>query len=262
MARRLAGKTALVTGAASPEGMGFAAARLFLAEGASVMITDIDGDGVARSATLLAPHGTVLHERHDVADETSWRQVVERARVELGGLDILVNNAGLALTRSLAETTLADFERIEAVNMRGVFLGCREVAPMMRARGGGSIVNMSSVAGLGGVPFNSAYSASKGGVRLFSKSIALELAADRIRCNSVHPGVIDTGMVRAVIDTGMVRAVIDIVSENRAAIIDAIPLGALGRPEQVAQAVLFLSSDEASYITGAELAVDGGLSAR
>ena len=253
MARRLAGKTALVTGAASPEGMGFAAARLFLAEGASVMITDIDGDGVARSATLLAPHGTVLHERHDVADETSWRQVVERARVELGGLDILVNNAGLALTRSLAETTLADFERIEAVNMRGVFLGCREVAPMMRARGGGSIVNMSSVAGLGGVPFNSAYSASKGGVRLFSKSIALELAADRIRCNSVHPGVIDTGMV---------RAVIDIVSENRAAIIDAIPLGALGRPEQVAQAVLFLSSDEASYITGAELAVDGGLSAR
>jgi NAD(P)-dependent dehydrogenase (short-subunit alcohol dehydrogenase family) len=254
MAGRLAGKVALISGASSSCGMGFAAAKRFVAEGAVVMITDIDVAGIARAADALGNGQTQVKSlRHDVTSEESWREVIATTIRSFGRLDILVNNAGLALTRSLADTSMADFERIAAVNLRGIFLGCREAAPHMRAVGGGAIVNMSSVAGIRGVALNSIYSATKGAVTLFSKSIALELARDKIRCNSVHPGVIDTQMV---------RDVINIDPANSDLIIGSIPMGRLGQAVDVANCVLFLSSDEACYITGAEFVVDGGLTAR
>jgi NAD(P)-dependent dehydrogenase (short-subunit alcohol dehydrogenase family) len=254
MANRLKGKVALITGAASPDGMGYAAAKLFLAEGATVMITDIDGAAVLQSAdSLRRGEGRVEARAHDVTSSAEWDDVVTATVENFGGLDILVNNAGIALTRSLAETTLEDFERVQAVNLRGIFLGCKAAEAHLRTGSGGSVVNMSSVAGIRGIAHSSVYSASKGAVNLFTKSMALEWAKDNIRCNSVHPGVIETAMV---------RAEMAVKPEISAAIIDAIPVGRLGRATEVAQCVLFLASDEASYITGGEFVVDGGLTAR
>ncbi len=248
---RLAGKTALITGAAS--GIGRATAALFHAEGAKVAASDRNEAGLAGLegvADLTLPQ--------DVTDEARWRQVVDAVMAAFGRLDILVNSAGIALKGNIETATLADFRRTEAVNVEGVFLGCREAIRVMRGNGGGSIVNLSSVAGIIGDAQSAAYCASKGAVRLLTKSAALYCgrAGYNIRLNSVHPSFADTPMVQELIAS----------SKNpervREGLMRAAPLGRMGRPEEVANAILYLASDESSFTTGIELMVDGGLTAQ
>ncbi len=248
---RLAGKTALITGAAS--GIGRATAALFHAEGAKVAASDRNEAGLAGLdgvADLTLPQ--------DVTDEARWRQVVDAVMAAFGRLDILVNSAGIALKGNIETATLADFRRTEAVNVEGVFLGCREAIRVMKGNGGGSIVNLSSVAGIIGDAQSAAYCASKGAVRLLTKSAALYCgrAGYNIRLNSVHPSFADTPMVQELIAS----------SKNpervREGLMRAAPLGRMGRPEEVANAILYLASDESSFTTGIELMVDGGLTAQ
>ena len=248
---RLAGKTALITGAAS--GIGRATAALFHAEGAKVAASDRNEAGLAGLegvADLTLPQ--------DVTDEARWREVVDAVMAAFGRLDILVNSAGIALKGNIETATLADFRRTEAVNVEGVFLGCREAIRVMKGNGGGSIVNLSSVAGIIGDAQSAAYCASKGAVRLLTKSAALYCgrAGYNIRLNSVHPSFADTPMVQELIAS----------SKNpervREGLMRAAPLGRMGRPEEVANAILYLASDESSFTTGIELMVDGGLTAQ
>ena len=254
-ATRFAGNSVFVTGAASPNGIGFAAAARVAAEGACVTITDIDGAGAETRATELREQGyEALGLAHDVTSEEHWQDVVAQAVARFGGIDGLVNNAGIAILRPVAEVGLAEWERQIAINLTGTFIGCRTAIAQMRAQGrGGAIVNVSSVAGLVGMRRTSAYAASKGGVRLLGKTLALEVAPDNIRVNSVHPGVTET----------------DIQIEVRASNPDAsgqiaasVPLGRTAAPTELAAAIAFLLSDDASYVTGTELVVDGGLSAQ
>ncbi len=248
---RLAGKTALITGAAS--GIGKAAARLFHAEGARVAATDRNEAGLADLAGVAE-----LVLAQDVTHEARWREVVDAVVAAFGKLDILVNSAGIALKGNIETATLADFRRTEAVNVEGTFLGCREAIRVMKGSGGGSIVNLSSVAGIIGDAQSAAYCASKGAVRLLTKSAALHCgrAGYNIRLNSVHPSFADTPMVQELIAT----------SKNpervREGLMKAAPLGRMGRPEEVANAILYLASDESSFTTGIELMVDGGLTAQ
>ncbi len=248
---RLAGKTALITGAAS--GIGRATAALFHAEGAKVAASDRNEAGLAGLEGLAD-----LTLPQDVTDEARWRQVVDAVMAAFGRLDILVNSAGIALKGNIETATLADFRRTEAVNVEGVFLGCREAIRVMRGNGGGSIVNLSSVAGIIGDAQSAAYCASKGAVRLLTKSAALYCgrAGYNIRLNSVHPSFADTPMVQELIAS----------SKNpervREGLMRAAPLGRMGRPEEVANAILYLASDESSFTTGIELMVDGGLTAQ
>ena len=248
---RLAGKTALITGAAS--GIGRATAALFHAEGAKVAASDRNEAGLAGLdgvADLTLPQ--------DVTDEARWREVVDAVMAAFGRLDILVNSAGIALKGNIETATLADFRRTEAVNVEGVFLGCREAIRVMKGNGGGSIVNLSSVAGIIGDAQSAAYCASKGAVRLLTKSAALYCGRSgyNIRLNSVHPSFADTPMVQELIAS----------SKNpervREGLMRAAPLGRMGRPEEVANAILYLASDESSFTTGIELMVDGGLTAQ
>jgi 3(or 17)beta-hydroxysteroid dehydrogenase len=193
-----------------------------------------------------------------VTDETRWREVVDRVVEAFGRLDILVNSAGVALKGDIETATLEDFRRTQAVNVEGVFLGCREAIRVMKDRGGGSIVNLSSVAGIIGDAQSAAYCASKGAVRLLTKSAALHCgrAGYNIRLNSVHPSFADTPMVQELIATSRNP---DRVREG---LMKAAPMGRMGRPEEVANAILYLASDESSFTTGAELMVDGGLTAQ
>ncbi len=248
---RLAGKAALITGAAS--GIGRAAVALFHAEGAKVAATD------RNEAGLAALEGVAdLTFAQDVTDETRWREVVDAVVAAFGRLDILVNSAGIALKGNIETATLADFRRTEAVNVEGTFLGCREAIRVMKGTGGGSIVNLSSVAGVIGDAQSAAYCASKGAVRLLTKSAALHCgrAGYNIRLNSVHPSFADTPMVQELIMS----------SKNpervREGLMRAAPLGRMGRPEEVANAILYLASDDSSFTTGIELMVDGGLTAQ
>jgi NAD(P)-dependent dehydrogenase (short-subunit alcohol dehydrogenase family) len=257
---QLTGKIALVTGGAS--GIGAACARRLAAEGATVVITDVqDLKGEALAAELGAPS---LYTHHDVTSEDAWIEVVALVKREFGRLDILVNNAGIGLSApSVTEMSLADFQRQQAVNVDGVFLGCKHGLPLMREAGnGGSIVNMSSVAGLKGTPTLAAYSATKGAVRMFSKSVALECAAakDGVRVNSVHPGIIETPIWQGIIPTGAPGS--NAPPDLDALSTVAVPLGVKGVPEDIANVVLWLASAESRYVTGAELVVDGGFSAR
>jgi 3(or 17)beta-hydroxysteroid dehydrogenase len=248
---RLAGKSALITGAAS--GIGRATVAVFHAEGAKVAASDRNETGLAELegvADLMLPQ--------DVADEARWREVIDAVVAAFGRLDILVNSAGIALKGNIETATLADFRRTEAVNVEGVFLGCREAIRVMKGTGGGSIVNLSSVAGVIGDAQSAAYCASKGAVRLLTKSAALYCgrAGYNIRLNSVHPSFADTPMVQELIAS----------SKNpervREGLMRAAPLGRMGRPEEVAGAILYLASDESSFTTGIELMVDGGLTAQ
>jgi NAD(P)-dependent dehydrogenase (short-subunit alcohol dehydrogenase family) len=257
---QLTGKVALVTGGAS--GIGAACARRLAAEGATVAVTDVqDLKGEALAAELGAPS---LYTHHDVTSEDAWIEVVALVKREFGRLDILVNNAGIGLSApSVTEMSLADFQRQQAVNVDGVFLGCKHALPLMREAGnGGSIVNMSSVAGLKGTPTLAAYSATKGAVRMFSKSVALECAAakDGVRVNSVHPGIIETPIWQGIIPTGAPGS--NAPPDLDALSTVAVPLGVKGVPEDIANVVLWLASAESRYVTGAELVVDGGFSAR
>ena len=245
---RLEGKSCLISGGA--KGLGAAQARLFAREGARVALGDIlDADGERLVEELRASGADSLYVRLDVTSEADWERAVDAVMEQFGALDVLVNNAGIYNRAPVEETTLEEWERVMDVNSTGVFLGTKHAIPAMRRSGGGSIVNMSSVAGLVGSRTQTVYNASKGAVRLLTKSTAVQYAPAGIRANSVHPGVIETDMINEVIRT----------EEERATRMSLTPIGRFGTPEDVANGVLFLASDEASYVTGAELVIDGGL---
>ena len=245
---RLDGKSCLISGGA--KGLGAAQARLFAREGARVAVGDIlESDGARLVDELRTSGADSLFVRLDVTSEADWEGVVGAVMCELGTLDVLVNNAGIYNRALVEDTTLEEWERVMDVNSTGVFLGTKHAIPAMRRSGGGSIVNMSSVAGLVGSRTQTVYNASKGAVRLLTKSTAVQYAADGIRANSVHPGVIETDMMKEVVRT----------DEERATRMSLTPIGRFGTAEDVANGVLFLASDESSYVTGAELVIDGGL---
>ncbi len=251
------GRIALVTGAS--RGLGAAAARALAAAGAKVAVTDLTAP-----EDLAAEIGGIARAQ-DVTREADWSATMDWLRAELGGLDALVNNAGLWLFKPIMETTLDDWRRLHAVNVEGVFLGTRAAIPLLAERahlwrGGTAIVNLSSVAGIEGAAGGTCYNSTKGAVRLFTKGCAKELAAARIRVNSVHPGVIDTDMGRKLIDDFAVAQGTG-NNETLANVSAMHPLGHLGEPQNVADAVVFLASDRAAFTTGSELIVDGGLSA-
>jgi len=246
---RLANKTAIVTGGA--RGMGAATARLFVAEGARVVITDVlDAEGEALAREL---GDSAVFQHHDVASEEDWQRAVATALSRFGGIDVLVNNAGVLLMRGILETSRADFERVLGINLVGAFLGIKAVAPKIIERGGGSIINVSSIDGLKGSNAVSAYSASKWGMRGLTKVAAMELGPRGVRVNSVHPGGIATPMTTRAGQTPEVEA-----ATRR--FYKGVPIGRVGAPEEVARVSVFLASEDASYMCGAEIAVDGGMS--
>jgi len=247
---RLDGKIALVTGAAG--GIGGASARLFEAEGAKLVLTDLDISSLAefqeRGALTLV---------QDVTDEALWREVVDAALAKFGALDVLVNNAGVGMIGNIETTTLDDWRRTQAINSESVFLGCREAVRAMKGQGG-SIVNVSSVAGIVGDAQSVAYCASKGAVRLTTKSVALYCARKGygIRCNSVHPSFTRTSMVEGFIANASNP------TRVREGLNAAAPLGRMGEADEIASAILYLASDESMFTTGAEIVIDGGLTAQ
>ncbi|MFZ5721727.1 MAG: SDR family NAD(P)-dependent oxidoreductase [Pseudomonadota bacterium] len=262
MAGRVAGKVALVTGGAS--GIGRGCAEKLAAEGAFVVVTDIqDALGAEVVAGIQKAGGKAEYVRQDVTDEQTWIDVVSGIKARHGRLDILVNNAGIGIGGPVTEMTLEAWRRQTAINLDGVFLGVKHSLPLMREAGnGGSIVNISSVAGLKGSPGLAGYCATKGGVRLFTKAVAMECAnaKDGIRVNSVHPGLIETPIWITVQDalTPGANAPPDLDAMSAM----AVPLGVKGWPEDIANGVLWLCSDESRYVTGAELVIDGGLTIR
>src|SRR5271154_5064791 len=262
MTGQVQGKVALVTGGAS--GIGAAIAELFAREGASVVVTDVDelkGPELVAGIKKAGHQAIFLHQ--DVTSEGRWIEVVAEIEKRFGRLDIMVSNAGIGImVPSITEMSLEDWRRQTAINLDGVFLSVKHCLPLMRRTGGGSIVMMSSLAGLRGSPGLSAYSATKGGVRLFAKSIAMECASagDGIRVNSVHPGIIDTpiwGKIPTEAEGSKTNAPID--PEERAKL--ATPLGRVGGAGEIASGVLYLASDASSYVTGTELVIDGGMNA-
>lgn len=252
MTQRVEGKVAIVTGASS--GIGKACAEMLAREGAKVVLVDRNEAGEAIAHALGAPHRFV---RHDVTDEGAWTTLVEDTVRDYGRLDVLVNAAGIGLIGDIEHATVQDLRVQYAVNVEGVFLACRAAIPAMKASGAGSIINVSSVAGLVGDANLPGYCASKGAVRLLSKSIAMHCAQSGygIRCNSIHPSFIDTPMV-----AGLAHALGGEKARER--LVRAAPLGRLGHADEVAALVLYLASDESRFTTGAELVIDGGLTAR
>jgi len=235
---RLANKVAIVTGGS--RGIGRAISELFAAEGASVIVGDLDVSDGFEDQTITA-------RRLDVTDENSWRELVDEVVGSHGRIDVLVNNAGgVGSYEPIDAIALDDWHRIIALNQTGPFLGMRAVIPHMKRAGKGSIINVSSIWGISGAAGVAAYTASKGAVRLMSKNAALSYVGDGIRVNSLHPGIIDTPMIAAQ-DPGIT-----------AAVVAATPMKRLGRPMEIATGALFLASDESSYMTGAELVIDGG----
>ena len=252
---RVQDKVAIVTGTASKPSLGRSTALLLAEHGARVVVTDIDEAGAADCAAQIeAAGGEALALQQDVTDEARWKEVIAATEDRFGSVDVLVNNAGIAVLMPLADMSLSDWNKQIEVNLTSVFLGCKYGMEGMRRAGGGSIINLSSVAGLIGLQNCVAYGASKGGVRLMSKSIALEGAADNIRCNSVHPGVIWTNMQAQAAGSDNPSDVD--VSGMR------VPLGRMGQPEDIANCILYLASDESSYVTGAEFTVDAGMTAQ
>jgi NAD(P)-dependent dehydrogenase (short-subunit alcohol dehydrogenase family) len=245
---RLDGKVALITGAAS--GMGASMARIFAREGAKVAVADVlEAEGRQVAADIVAANGAASFHRLDVTSEAEWRAVVEATVKEFGGLDILVNDAGISGSNVDDLFDTAGWNRLIAINATGVFLGMKFAIPAMQAKGGGAIVNVSSVSGVTGqTGLHVGYNASKGAVRTLTKVAAVQHGCDNIRVNSVHPGLMPPMRTSGRTADPAVRA----------KMLEAVPLGRAGRVEEVANAVLFLASDEASYITGAELYVDGG----
>lgn len=252
---RVEGKVAIVTGTASNPGLGRATALALGREGARLIVTDIDIAGAEDTArTIREAGGEALALEQDVTREAGWETVIATAIDAFDRLDVLVNNAGIAILKPIAELTLADWNRQLEVNLTSVFLGCRYALAAMRRTGGGSIINLSSVAGLVGLQTCAAYGASKGGVRLLSKTVAIEGGPDNVRCNSVHPGVIWTNMqAQAAGTTDPAKAE---VGASR------IPLGRMGQPDDIANCIVYLASDESSYVTGAEFTVDAGMTAQ
>ena len=248
---RLEGKVALITGAA--RGQGAAEARLFAQEGAKVIVADVsDPEGIAVAAEIAEAGGDAIYVHLDVTDESEWEAAVQSAITSFGKLDILVNNAGIWRRGHVMETSSEQWDDIMDVNAKGVFLGTKSAIPEMRKAGGGSIVNISSTAGLVGSKTSSAYSASKGAVRIFSKSTAIQYAPEGIRANSIHPGPIDTDMGDQVWPD----------STSREASISRTALSRIGTAQDIAYGALYLASDESSFVTGSELVIDGGVTAQ
>ena len=248
---RLEGKVALITGAA--RGQGAAEARLFAQEGAKVILADVsDPEGIAVAAEIAEAGGGAIYVHLDVTNESQWDAAVQSAVTSFGKLDILVNNAGIWRRGHVMETSSEQWDDIMDVNAKGVFLGTKSAIPEMRKAGGGSIVNISSTAGLVGSKTSSAYSASKGAVRIFSKSTAIQYASEGIRANSIHPGPIDTDMGDQVWPD----------STSREASISRTALSRIGTAQDIAYGALYLASDESSFVTGSELVIDGGVTAQ
>ncbi len=238
---RLVDKVAVITGAA--RGQGAAEARRFAAEGATVVLTDVRDELGAQTAAEIGGRASYLSL--DVTDEAHWKEAMQHTVAEFGRIDVLVNNAGIFELGGI-DTPLGDWNRVIAVNQTGVFLGMQAVAPIMREQQSGSIINISSVAALMGSPMAMAYTASKWAVRGMTKGAALELAPFGVRCNSVHPGMIETPML-------------DVLGDSRETVLARVPMGRYAEPEEVAELVLFLASDESAYCTGHEFVVDGGM---
>jgi cyclopentanol dehydrogenase len=248
LTRRLAGKVALISGAA--RGQGAAEAHLFAREGAKVVIGDVlVGEGRAVANAIEGAGGTAAFVELDVTLEEDWNVAVEQAVRQFGALDILVNNAGISRQPGIEATTLELWNEVIGVNQTGTFLGIRAVIPALRAAGGGSIVNVASVCALVGTGTAAAYHASKGAVHSLTKTVAIELAPHAIRVNAVYPGAIDTAMVDDAIGQD---------PDARQRVVDSHPLGRFGTVDEVALAVLYLASDESSFVTGSGLVIDGG----
>jgi cyclopentanol dehydrogenase len=246
---KLDGKVALISGGA--RGQGAAEAHAFVREGARVVFGDVrDDEGKKVEAAIRATGGEAVYVHLDVASEADWRSAVQLTTDRFGALDILVNNAAIVIPRvPIDERTVEEWDRVMAVNARGVFLGTKHAIPAMRRAGRGSIVNISSVAGIGqSLHQEPAYAASKGAVRIFTKVTASQHARDGIRCNSVHPGPVDTEMIRS--------AMADPKALERR--LERVPMRRMGTVDEIVTAVLYLASDESSYVTGAELVIDGG----
>ena len=249
---RLAGKVAFISGGA--RGMGAAEVRLFSAEGASVAFGDVlEAEGAALAAEIEAQGGQALFLPLDVTSSVQWQAAIDATVARFGKLDILVNNAGVRGAGLVEDVSEAEWDRVMDINAKGVFLGTRTALPALRRNGGGSIVNISSQLGLVGVDNSSSqYMASKGAVRIFTKATAIQYARDGIRANSVHPGPIATPMTEGGRSD----------PERYTTTVSRIPLGRYGQPEDVAYGVLFLASEESSFMTGSELVIDGGWTAQ
>jgi NAD(P)-dependent dehydrogenase (short-subunit alcohol dehydrogenase family) len=265
---RVKGKIALVTGAAS--GIGRGCAQLLAREGAAVVATDVQDDaGRDCAAAIKKAGGDAVYLHHDVASEDGWTSVIAEVKQRFGRLDVLVNNAGIAIATLVTEMSLADWRRQESINLDGVFLGVKHALPLMRASGGGSIVNISSLAGIKGAAGLAGYCATKGGVRLFTKAVAMECAAakDKVRVNSVHPGIIETAIWGSIAEGMPIGSASTTRQGANAPDLDAlsatvVPTGVKGLPEDIAAGVLYLASDDSRYVTGTELVIDGGMSTR
>ena len=245
---RLDGKVALISGGS--KGQGAAEAKLFAQEGAKVVLADIlDDAGKKVEAEINETGGEAMYLHLDVTSEADWAAAVKAAVDNYGKLDILVNNAGILLRKGVEETSAEEWDRIQDVNSKGVFLGVKAAIPAMREAGGGSIINISSIAGLRGST-STAYGASKGLVRLLTKSTAVQYGPEGIRCNSVHPGIIETDMTEEMLD-----------SAGREQWLTRTPLRIIANAHDVALGVLYLASDESRYVTGSELVIDGGITA-
>ena len=255
MTDRLKNKSCIVTGGA--RGLGRAIAQAFINAGASVLITDIDAAAGAKTAREIGATFAV----QDVTDENRWPEIVGLCQSEFGGLDVLVNNAGLAQTGeglSPEDSQLGSWRTMFKVNVEGVFMGCKVALPAMRKQGGGSIINMASVASLVPTPFFTAYGASKAAVTHLSTSVALHGAADNIRCNSVHPGQIQTDMHNDIVKDAATKAGAPL-ADVEADFASRIPMGSFQQAVDVANTVLFLASDDSAHITGTQMVVDGGM---
>ena len=248
---RLEGRIALVTGAGS--GIGRATAKRLADEGARLVVTDIDEEGGQATADALLDAGSeATFVRHDVTSEADWLAACERAEDEFSGLDILVNNAGLGDLKAIEDTSLAEWERTIAIDQTGVFLGMKTAAPHLKKSEHASVINISSIFGTsGGFGTSPAYHAAKGAVRTLTKNVALHWATQGIRVNSIHPGFIDTPILDPNRETPFMQVMKDLT-----------PMGRLGRPEEIAAGVAYLASDDASFVTGLELYIDGGYIAR
>lgn len=251
---QLENKVALVTGGASRPGLGSAIADKFASEGAFVFLTDIDENGCIASLDVIKNYGGQgAALKHNVTDEKDWDNVFAAIKEQKGQLDILVNNAGISQLGTIDSATSEEYLRVMDTNMHSVFYGIKRAVAMMRETGnGGNIINMSSISGIVGIPGNVAYSAAKAGVRLMTKTVAMETAKENIRVNSIHPGLIDTNLLAGAKQEN---------ADNWDMFVQAIPMGRLGDPEDIANCALFLASDQGKYITGAELVVDGGVTA-
>lgn len=264
---RVSGKIALVTGAGS--GIGRGAALALAAEGASVVATDIDEKGNAETvAEITKAGGKAVGFVHDVTSEARWEEVIAEVKKSQKGLHILVNNAGIGIAADIFNMSHADWQRQMSINVDGVFFGVKHGIPLIAASGGGSVINISSVAGLQGAPGLAGYCATKGAVRLFTKAVALECAQAnmKVRVNSVHPGIIDTVIWNKIPNNGMgslqipgAPAGANTIDVN--ALGAAVPLAYAGLPSDIAAGIVFLASDESRYMTGTELVIDGGMTA-